>query len=172
MSIRPATPDDAGAIADAFAASAREAYADLLAPADLREAFLTTDVSTLEAVLAEASDDEQIVYLVATTDDEVVGFVQLLWGERRPDDVESGVAFLRSLYVVPERWHEGVGSDLLARAVGRLPSSVDAVRLGVFANNDLGRTFYESRGFEQTGRGTFDIGDTDYETTVYERPVT
>jgi GNAT superfamily N-acetyltransferase len=60
----------------------------------------------------------------------------------------QGEAELRRLYVIPERWGEGIGSLLLdavlqqAQRAGAL-----TVRLWVLEGNEQARTFYERRGW-------------------------
>lgn len=166
MEYRPARPADAEGILEVLARSARAAYDDLLEPDDLAAAFLDLDAGELRDRLGRVASDETVVYLVAADDDEVCGFAQFRCEDRVPDHLE-GDAFLQSLYVLPDRWNEGVGGKLLAQGVSRLPEDTGTLQLSVFADNDLAKGFYESHGFERTGGGSFDIDGTAYETDVY-----
>lgn len=170
MRIRAAEPADAAAIHDVSVASCHAAYADVLDD----DAFLEmvddpSRVPDLRSRLVDAATAPSVVYLVAENDTGVVGFVQCLYGDHRPAHVDEGAAYLKSLYVRPGRWGEGIGSDLLAAATDRLPDCLERVQLGVLAANDVGRRFYEARGFEKVGDGTFEAGDVTYDTVVYAR---
>jgi len=96
MRVRPALPSDAAEIQEVQARSAREAYEGVLADEALIERM--EDASTIEDLeewLAATADDERVVYLVATDRaHEVVGFLQLLAGERAPDRTAPDEAFL------------------------------------------------------------------------------
>lgn len=167
MRIRPAEPSDAAAITDVLADSAAAAYEEILPEVHLERAFVDLDDDALAERLTETREDDQVVYLVAVADEDVVGFAQVLWGSRRPEHVEAGVAFLQSLYVASSHWGEEIGSGLLDAAVARLPSETEQLRLGVLSGNDVGVGFYETYGFEQAGQGTFEIEATSYETDIY-----
>lgn len=168
MEYRRAKPADAEGILEVLARSARAAYADLLEPDDLEAAFLDLDAGELRDRLERIASEETVVYLVAADDGEVRGFAQFRCGDRAPDHLE-GDAFLQSLYVLPDRWNEGIGGELLAEGVARLPGDAETLQLSVFADNDPAKCFYENRGFERTGGGTFEIDGTAYETDVYTR---
>lgn len=142
MQLRDATPADAEAVAAVARASWHAAYDDVLGP---------------EAVDATVDDwydpddlREQVhdgVFLVAE-EDEVVGFAQ--GGPAREPERD---AFLPRLYVHPDRWGEGVGTALLGAVAERLlERGHERIRLEVFAENDVGRGFYESLGFEEVDR--------------------
>lgn len=174
MEIRTARPADAERIRQVSARSCRAAYEDILDDEALIESMedpaVTDEISDW---LDETADEEGVVYLVATTatGDEhretVAGFAQFLAGERAPDHLGDGVAYLKSLYVHPENWGAGVGTALLDAGIERLPASVGRLRLGVLVDNDIGRSFYEKHDFEQVDTGTFDMDDVRYETAVY-----
>lgn len=90
-------------------------------------------------------------------------------GERAPDRTAPDEAFLKSLYVRPDRWGEGVGSALLSAGIDRLPRGVTMVSLAVLSNNRMGIGFYEKRGFERVGTGEYETDGVAYETAVYAR---
>lgn len=171
MHVRPATPGDAAAIHHVSVASCRAAYTEALADP---EPFLTRvrdplREENLREKLARTADDDRVVYLVGV-DDGIVGFVQVLVGERTPEAISANTAYLKSLYVHPDHWRRGIGSDLLEAALARLPDNIERVRLDVLAANEAGRRFYEAQGFEPVGRGSFEAGGRSYETVVYARP--
>lgn len=170
MRVRHATPADADAIHGVSVASCRAAYEGVLKHDALLEMVDDPSrVGELRTKLSEVESAETVIYLVAERTDGVVGFLQLVFGDRRPEHIDAGSAYLKSLYVHPDAWGEGIGSELLADGLDRLPDRLDRVELGVLAANDVGKRFYESRGFEQVDTGTFDVGDVSYETDIYAK---
>ena len=146
VDVRTATEEDLAAVEAVARDAWYAAYGGFLKPQTV-EAGLAQAYD--EDVLATAVEHDAIEFLVAELDGEVVGFAsaERTWA----DEVE-----LHTLYVHPDRWGEGVGSALLdeveAWATGK---DVDRVVAAVFADNAVGRGFFESRGFEegQTAKG-------------------
>ena len=64
-----------------------------------------------------------------------------------PED--TAVAFLARVYVRPTVWNEGVGTTLLETVERRCSADFDRLRLAVLAANEIGISFYESRGFDR-----------------------
>jgi GNAT superfamily N-acetyltransferase len=69
----------------------------------------------------------------------------------KPDEVAS-------LYVLPERRHEGLGSALLSVALDELRPHSDHASLWVFKANHAARAFYAHFGFEPDGAEGVDPG--------------
>lgn len=98
------------------------------------------------AFLAVAEDD----------DGDVVGFVSVSPDDDRPERFTLG-----RIYVDPDRWGEGVGGRLLARAESAVAErGGERVRLGVMTENDRAVGFYESAGYERIDRFEDDRLDT------------
>lgn len=147
----------------------RVAYEDIL-PAD-----------TLSGVTVEPGDEDVNQWmdgltenhegvLVAVEDDDVLGFLDMRWGDAETKPfVGENEADLKAIYVHPDHWGDGVGSALLERGLGLLPDDIRAVRLDVFAENDRARGFYESHGFEQTDRDDHEIAGEAYPAAIYTR---
>ncbi|MEF8801758.1 MAG: GNAT family N-acetyltransferase [Halolamina sp.] len=89
--------------------------------------------------------------------------------ERTTEYARAGAADIRTLYVRPADWGEGVGTVLLDEALERLPALVDAVVLETFRANEQGRSFYESRSFEVRETSEYEVGESSYPTVVFER---
>jgi ribosomal protein S18 acetylase RimI-like enzyme len=170
MEIRAATPSDTEPIRQVSARSCRAAYEGILDDESLIEGM--EDPSVAEDIgdfLDETSEDDHVIYLVATDAGGVRGFAQLLVGEHAPDPVAAEAAYLKSLYVDPDDWGEGIGSDLLDAGIERLPDWIERVRLDVITDNDIGRSFYEKHGFEHVDTNAYESGDASYDTAVYVR---
>jgi GNAT superfamily N-acetyltransferase len=94
-------------------------------------------------------------FLLASDGPEVVGMAaaEPLRGADGTGPVVPGGCFLSFLFVVPERWGEGIGGvlldDLLAGAERR---SCTRVHLWTDDDNARSQRLYRSRGFAPTGR--------------------
>jgi len=97
-----------------------------------------------EAAIEEALHRNDAMVLVATADDDVAGFIHVVYG----DDIGN----ILRLYVDPGYRGTQLGSDLLEAATERLfETGVDEVRGMVLAANEPGNEFYRKHGFEPTG---------------------
>ncbi|MFB6221782.1 MAG: N-acetyltransferase family protein [Halolamina sp.] len=167
MRVRDAAPADAEAVATVARASWHAAYDDLLGaetvaatvdrwydPPSLRAEIAAADGAERTGDSATSANGPSF-FLVAEGDGEVVGFTNAgPSGENAPAD-----AFISRLYVHPDRWGAGVGSALTGRVARRLrDAGYERVWLEVFAENDVGRGFYESRGFERVGSAAEQFG--------------
>jgi GNAT superfamily N-acetyltransferase len=71
------------------------------------------------------------------------------------DDPERVVG---ALYVDPDRWGAGIGTRLFERALDALrEQGVTRVTIRVLAENAVGRSFYESLGFEVAAESAEDL---------------
>jgi ribosomal protein S18 acetylase RimI-like enzyme len=130
--IRPATVEDAAAIASIQARGWRWAYGDFIAPEDMPVA---------------AESEPAFRELVATgtvrvfdQDGTVVGYASVADDE------------LTSLYVDPSAQGAGVGRRLLADAEERIRTAGHGCAwLYVYADNGQGRAFYERHGWRLVG---------------------
>jgi ribosomal protein S18 acetylase RimI-like enzyme len=144
LSVRPATVDDAGAIAVAHHSAWVQTYSDLL-PA---EHWASDTVARRRHRWRDRLSRRVPGHpLVAVVDEQVVGFAQA--GSTRGKDGVPPVQSdeLWSLYVRPEHHGSGIGS-LLLDAV--LPARRPA-ELWVAEANPRARRFYEKHGFAQDG---------------------
>jgi ribosomal protein S18 acetylase RimI-like enzyme len=142
------------------------AYGDFL-PADLVERVATMPVEDeLRDQFESVAED---CYLVAERDGDVVGYCYARWGDDTKDFVGENAAGLKELYVDPEYWDKGVGTELLAAAIERIPEKLAALELETLAENDVGRSFYEARGFEAVDEIVVELGDYEAPAVVYRR---
>ena len=122
VEIRPATGDDAGAVADVFLAAYHSTYDFPLAH---------TDDEVREWIRSQLIPAGRT--WVATRDGRVVAMMSL------------GDGWLEQLYVDPGEHGRGIGSRLVARAKAEEPTGLE---LYTFQVNGRARRFYERRGFE------------------------
>ncbi|MFC7072683.1 GNAT family N-acetyltransferase [Halovenus rubra] len=170
MNIRRGDPSDSERIRRVSARSCRLAYEEILDDKTLIETIEDPEMTeTIREWLDETHDDDRVIYLVACGDGEIWGFAQVLTGERAPGRVDDEEAYLKSLYVHPDRWGSGVGSELLSTAIDRLSDRITRLSLDVLVDNDIGRRFYEKHGFKQVGTGGYEVSGVRYDTVIYEK---
>lgn len=174
LHLRAARPADAETIADVARESWHAAYGDFLStvtidetvdawydPADLREQVGKGAFVVAVAVAGERDEDEGDGEDGDGDgdgdEDEIVAFAHaIVAGDgTRPT--------LTRLYAREAYWGSGVGTQLLRRVVSALDTDTghEFLSVLVFANNTIGRGFYEAHGFEVVGRRTeaFDVHD-------------
>jgi GNAT superfamily N-acetyltransferase len=88
--------------------------------------------------------------LVAEVDNELLGYTAC--GTNRDPDAQPEVGELRSMFVAPASWRDGVGSALLAAALDDLRGrGYTEATLWSFHANDRANAFYERAGFTRDG---------------------
>ncbi len=146
IAVRDATPSDAAAVQRVAQASWRDTYRDIFEPAFIED-FLARNYS--EAALASAATAaatrDGSVFLVATRDSEIVGYLHFGEGPGGPE--------LFRVYADPPHYGTGVGSALLAELHRRIEGLIDAYVLHVHSRNERGLAFYDHNGFETVGGG-------------------
>lgn len=83
-----------------------------------------------------------------------------LRGEDRTGPVIPGGCFLNFLFVVPERWGEGIGGVLLDTVLAEAKRrSYSRIHLWTHEDNERSHRLYRSRGFAPTGQIADDEGE-------------
>lgn len=143
MVIRPATPDDARAVATVHVRAWQAGYRDLL-PADALAALRVEDRAARYTFDPDSTDPAAPYTEVAddgTGTGTIAGFVTTSLA--RDDDL-AGLGEVCALYVDPAAWRTGVGSRLLTHAHQRLATTLgtDEAVLWVLVGNDRAEAFY------------------------------
>lgn len=143
MTVRPARPDDARAIALVHVLTWQAAYRDLL-PTDFLAGL---SVDARQDMWTRAIGQNRSTVLVAEVDGGLVGFCSVGpcvdVAERAPGTME-----LWTLYVAPDHWSTGVGRELWSAARAALiEQGVEQVILWVLKGNQRAIRFYEAAGF-------------------------
>ena len=162
MEIRTATAEDVTGIREVARASLDASYGHALS-ADLIDDAVETWYDAAE--LDDDLTDDDAVFLVATDDDDVVGFVQGYYvaGARAVGDIDW-------LHVAPGARGRGIGTDLLRRAEGELlDRGVARIEGRVLVANESGTGFYEEEGFERTREREVDIGGESFSERTYTK---
>ena len=146
------------------------AYAGLL-PDDVLDEMTTEpdddDIEQWLDRLPNGREDWGVAYGVAV-DGTVRGYVFVRWAETKPS-VRPDEAGLKEIYVHPDWWGEGLGTTLLDAALAEVPVDIVGISLEMLAENDIGRRFYESCGFEADDSDQIEIGGEAYEVAIYRR---
>ena len=167
--VRPATDRDAQAIAQIHVATWQAAYTGIMPAEHL-------DQMTLEkrqAYWSEAIEFGEPQVLVATCDEQVVGFVG--YDRSRDAKTRATVGEIWALYVAPEHWRQGVGLALWDGARdGLKEEGCTQVTLWVLLQNEHALEFFEhAAGFkrEMPTLKTVDFGSAKLEEIRLKRAV-
>ncbi len=139
--IRPATPDDAEAVAYVHLETWRAAYAGVFPQEQL-------DDMSAERVQRRAELHRRAPPIVAEMDGRIVGFVSV--GRANDPDADGE---LYAIYVLPDHWGTGVGPALIEAGEGRLRAlGHGSAVLWVLEQNPRARRFYERSGWTLDGQ--------------------
>jgi ribosomal protein S18 acetylase RimI-like enzyme len=144
---RPASPDDALAIATVHVRAWKDGYRGLVAQ-DYLDALRPEDRAARYTL---GLDDPAHPYtLVAVRDGIVCGFATT--GPASDDDIDASAGQLHALHVDPTAWGLGVGRRLIAESRARLLSLgyTEAV-LWVLVGNNRAQRFYRIDGWTPDG---------------------
>lgn len=158
MIYRPATLEDAPALARLGAETFVAAFGDLYRPEDL-EAFLA-EVHNPEAVAGEIAGEECTHRLVEDSG-QLVAFCKLRYPTKFGTYTEAKNPIeLGQLYALPTHTGHGIGAALMdwALAYAREQGN-DAVLLSVYAENFGAQRFYQRHGFAKIADITFKVGE-------------
>jgi GNAT superfamily N-acetyltransferase len=148
---QPAKPSDAPAIAQLARESWHAAYDDFLGRETVDEVI--DEWYNLDR-LRDAAENDTHVFVVAVENGDIHGFAHAA------PHPERGVWILIRIYVTPDRWGDGIGTALLGRVERELEDrGVSTYELAVLAENEVGVSFYESRGFERSETRETELAD-------------
>jgi GNAT superfamily N-acetyltransferase len=94
-------------------------------------------------------------FLLATDGATVVGMAsaEALWGEEGAGSVTPGGCFLCYLFVLPERWGQGIGGAIVDAALAEAKRrEYSRIHLWTHEDNERSHHLYRGRGFSPTGR--------------------
>jgi GNAT superfamily N-acetyltransferase len=166
--LRRATGADAQAVARMHVAAWQTAYRGIIP-----DSFL--DAMDVAARAARYTFDRMgtggPATWIAVDGDRVVGMVSIS-PSRDEDQPELGE--VQALYVSPERWRSGAGTQLMARAESLLvQAGFREALLWVLRDNARGRAFYEATGWSADGHSkTVEIGGHEVVEVRYRKALT
>ncbi|QMU96345.1 GNAT family N-acetyltransferase [Microbacterium esteraromaticum] len=147
MDIRPATSDDAGAIAVVHVRAWQQAYRGLMPQAVLDDLSIDDREAGWARILAEPDRPSQTI--VAERDGAVAGWAS--FGAAR-DAEAPGSGELWGIYAHPDAWSTGVGHALITAVEDVLRSDGHEIAyLWVLEGNERAAGFYERHGWASDG---------------------
>lgn len=155
--VRPATHEDAAALAELGAETFRETFGHLYPREDL-EAFLASARS--EAIYADLVErPDTLVALALSGGDEPVGYV-VAGGCKLPVvDLEPLAGEVRELYVLANHQGRRLGTTLLEAALSWLSErGRSPLYVGVWSENHGAQRLYRRYGFTKVGEYDFPVG--------------
>jgi GNAT superfamily N-acetyltransferase len=145
--LRPSTDADVEAMVHLQLDAWREGFVPILPPE-----FEVPDPDGFAPRLAEALAVPGVSSTLAVEGDRLVGWIT--FGANRDPDAGPSTAEIRSLFVHPERWRSGGGTELMDQALAELAALGFAeATLWSFDVNDRANAFYERHGFRRDGAG-------------------
>jgi ribosomal protein S18 acetylase RimI-like enzyme len=156
LNVRPATADDAPAIASVHVDAWRQAYVGVLSQETLDG--LSVDARTRMWTQAIAGTRGRV--LVADEQGEISGFAA--FGPCRDEGSAPTEHELWAIYVAPGRWRAGAGRALWRGArEAMVTAGAVAITVWVLAGNQRARGFYESIGLRlapEAGERSITVG--------------
>ena len=172
LTIRPATPYDAQAIARIRVQGWRFAYQGLISQDYLDSLSVAKDTKRMRGYLSQfpqnsppsrsapvqSSDGEKRSFMLAVRDDAVLGFCCFSAAPNNADRVERAVpggamvGRLHSLYIDPDSLGQSIGHTLMNHALSTFAAwGCERANLWVLEGNSRAISFYERQGWHRTG---------------------
>lgn len=156
MEVREGRPEDTETIRGVATAAWHAAYDGILGAETVDERI---DEWYAPDVVHDYFGMDDVSVFVAG--DPIAGYAFCRWTD--PDRLH-----LTAIYVHPDRWGEGIGSRLLDRVEREArEGDAEAVDLVVLAENEIGRSFYETHGYERVDEREEPVDDA--RELVYEK---
>lgn len=172
LTIRPATPYDAQAIARIRVQGWRFAYQGLISQDYLDSLSVAKDTERMRGYLSQfpqnsppsrsapvqSSDGEKRSFMLAVRDDAVLGFCRFSAAPDKADCAERAVpggamvGRLHSLYIDPSALGQSIGHTLMNHALSTFAAwGCERANLWVLEGNSRAISFYERQGWHRTG---------------------
>ena len=173
LTIRPATPYDAQAIARIRVQGWRFAYQGLISQDYLDSLSVAKDTERMRGYLSQlpqnspprrsesvqgSSDGEKRSFMLAARGDAVLGFCSFSAAPNNADRVERAVpggamvGRLHSLYIDPDTLGQGIGHTLMNHALSTFAAwGCEHATLWVLEGNSRAISFYKRQGWQCTG---------------------
>ena len=146
ITIRLAVPDDAPDMAEVHMRSWEAAYKDII-PADYIREKNTESPALWEKILNGANTTQYII----KKDGKTAGMLGM--GKSRDDDVSDGTYELMGLYLLPEYFRQGIGTQAMEFAFGKARSlDMKIITVWLLEDNFNAKMFYEKFGFVADGK--------------------
>lgn len=167
ISLRPAHPSDAIAVATVHVRSWQTGYKDLLPKQYLDNLNPEERAKRYDFACDDITKPRTFVAVETTA---ILGFVTIIL----PNGVEAHYGELNALYVDPDHWRRGIGTKLLEYALSRLTMfEINSAVLWVLKDNARAMRFYEKQGWVASNHSKTDrIWGIDIEELQYRYDIT
>jgi GNAT superfamily N-acetyltransferase len=171
--VRRVKPGDADDLDEVFRRSWFEGFGDIIDDEDLENVEQGRCVT--EDDIDQRIQQDGVLTLVYAVDGTVLGQGRIVWSEDTKEsytDTDHGEAELRSMYMHPDHWNEGIGSAIMESLVDRCPLEPSALKAETYEGSEAAE-FYRSKGFKVVQRSAVEAVETgmsrDYSAVVLER---
>jgi len=165
--IREVRPSDTEDLEEATRKSWMQGQKAFLTDEELGLARGSEEFRKTEEDVEKRLEKEDTFVLVAEVDGKVVGRIRMAWNGEADSFVNPEEAQLRSMYVHPDHWREGIGTALAGKAFDRVPDRFSGFVVEVFEKNDSAVGFYRELGFESVDESS--LGPEDIDILTEER---
>jgi ribosomal protein S18 acetylase RimI-like enzyme len=154
--IRPAAPHETAVIQTLARNTFRQAYAAYNNPDNL-DAYLQEAFS--REAIEKALQDLKVIFLLATLNNQAIGYAQLRLNAPDPVEQSSGALSIERFYVDQAFQRRKVGSSLMRQciAIGR-ERHAPLLWLCVWKQNPQAIAFYQHHQFQIAGETAFTLG--------------
>jgi ribosomal protein S18 acetylase RimI-like enzyme len=167
VKIREAVKSDLEDIQELNLESWLKAYDGIIPEEKMREG-----ISYPEDRLLEKKNDNKLIFLVAVVDEKVVGTINFCFSKENTHDfvdTDEGEAQLRSVYMHPDYWGNGIGTRIFEEGKELLPNNIGSLKVESLEENEIGRGFYSKLGFKQIARNKVELFGDKYETVIQKK---
>ncbi|HVB37177.1 MAG TPA: GNAT family N-acetyltransferase [Vicinamibacterales bacterium] len=167
--IRPATPEDAVAIAHVHVAAWQDTYAGILPASFLARLSVHEDTRRWQQLIADRTRG-LFVRVSTARPDGIVGFA--VGGPNRRG-VRAYVGELQAIYLRRSHQRQGIGTALTGAVADELAArDMSSMIVWALAKNDLARQFYRALGGRPAGRRKLEIAGVTLDAVAYGWPDT
>jgi ribosomal protein S18 acetylase RimI-like enzyme len=157
ITIRPATDEDAVAIADFSRLTFNESFGPYNTEANMQK-FMNERFTRTK--LAAEIYDRSNHFFIAVDNGEICGYVKLKESESPQELGNIPSIELARIYTTQNRVGKGIGRLLMGKAIEFARSrNKQALWLGVWEHNERAISFYRKWGFERFSQHPFTLGD-------------
>lgn len=154
IKIREVRPSDTEDMEEATRKSWIQGQKEFLTAEELHMAKDSEEFQKSEKDVERRLEKEDTFVLVTEVGGKVVGRIRMAWNSEADSFVKPEEAQLRSMYVHPNYWRQGIGTALVEEAFERVPERFSDFVVEVFEENESAVGFYRDLGFETEEEGS------------------